>query len=49
MKVSRPYTKKPIVGVGRFTNPETMVRLVSTGALDIIWCCTPLDLDPYLR
>lgn len=44
----RPHTDKPIVGVGRFTNPETMVRLVSSRALDIIGAARPSISDPFL-
>ena len=31
----RPYTSKPIVGVGRFTSPDTMVEVIRSGQLDI--------------
>lgn len=44
----RPYTKKPIVGVGRFTNPDTMVDMIRNGPLDIIGAARPSIADPYL-
>jgi dimethylamine/trimethylamine dehydrogenase len=48
IKQVRPYTKKPIVGVGRFTNPDTMVELVRSGQLDIIGAARPSIADPFL-
>ena len=44
----RPYTTKPIVGVGRFTNPDTMVEAIRTGQLDIIGAARPSIADPFL-
>jgi dimethylamine/trimethylamine dehydrogenase len=44
----RPYTDKPVVGVGRFTNPDTMARLVNSRALDIIGAARPSIADPFL-
>jgi dimethylamine/trimethylamine dehydrogenase len=44
----RPYTKKPIVGVGRFTNPDTMVEAILSGQLDIIGAARPSISDPFL-
>jgi dimethylamine/trimethylamine dehydrogenase len=48
VKQVRPHTRKPIVGVGRFTNPDTMVELVRTGQLDIIGAARPSIADPFL-
>jgi dimethylamine/trimethylamine dehydrogenase len=44
----RPYTQKPIVGVGRFTNPDTMVEAIRSGQLDIIGAARPSIADPFL-
>lgn len=44
----RPYTKKPIVGVGRFTSPDTMVDVIRSGQLDIIGAARPSISDPFL-
>ena len=44
----RPYTNKPIVGVGRFTNPDTMVQVIRSGQLDIIGAARPSIADPFL-
>ncbi len=44
----RPYTTKPIAGVGRFTNPDTMVDVITSGQLDIIGAARPSISDPFL-
>lgn len=44
----RPYTDKPIVGVGRFTSPDTMVDVIRNGPLDIIGAARPTIADPFL-
>ena len=44
----RPYTSKPIVGVGRFTSPDTMVDVIRNGPLDIIGSARPSISDPFL-
>jgi dimethylamine/trimethylamine dehydrogenase len=44
----RALTRKPIVGVGRFTSPETMLRQVRTGVLDFIGAARPSIADPFL-
>ena len=44
----RPCTTKPIVGVGRFTSPDTMVDVIRHGPLDIIGCARPTISDPFL-
>lgn len=43
-----PYAKKPIAGVGRYTNPDTMVNEIVNGPLDIISCARPSIADPFL-
>lgn len=44
----RAVTGKPVVGVGRFTNPDTMAALVREGELDIIGAARPSIADPFL-
>ncbi len=44
----KALTSKPIVGVGRFTSPDTMVRMVSSGVLDLIGAARPSIADPFL-
>lgn len=41
-------TTKPVVGVGRFTSPDTMVRQGKAGILDLIGCARPSIADPFL-
>jgi len=41
-------TTKPVVGVGRFTSPDTMVRMVRQGVLDLIGAARPSIADPFL-
>jgi len=44
----RDLTDKPVVGVGRFTSPDAMVRQVKEGVLDLIGCARPSIADPFL-
>jgi dimethylamine/trimethylamine dehydrogenase len=44
----REVTRKPVVGVGRFTNPDTMASLVRSGELDLIGAARPSIADPFL-
>jgi dimethylamine/trimethylamine dehydrogenase len=48
VKQARGATDKPIVGVGRFTNPDTMVDVIRSRQLDIIGCARPSIADPFL-
>ena len=41
-------TSKPVVGVGRFTSPDTMVRMIRDGVLDLIGAARPSIADPFL-
>lgn len=41
-------TSKPVVGVGRYTNPDTMVRLIKSGVIDLIGAARPSIADPFL-
>jgi dimethylamine/trimethylamine dehydrogenase len=44
----REATRKPIVGVGRLTNPDTMADIVRSGAWDVIGAARPSIADPFL-
>lgn len=44
----KQLTSKPVVGVGRFTSPDAMVRQVKAGILDLIGCARPSIADPWL-
>ncbi|QUP55882.1 NADH:flavin oxidoreductase (plasmid) [Ralstonia syzygii] len=41
-------TGKPVVGVGRFTSPDHMLSLITSGALDLIGAARPSIADPFL-
>src|ERR671932_762445 len=44
----KKVSKKPVLGVGRFTSPDLMVEAVKSGKLDIIATCRPSISDPWL-
>ena len=44
----KSLTSKPVVGVGRFTSPDVMVRQINSGNLDLIGCARPSIADPFL-
>lgn len=44
----RSMTDRPVVGVGRFTSPDVMARMVTSGTLDFIGCARPSIADPFL-
>ena len=44
----KALTTKPVVGVGRFTSPDTMVRQITSGVLDMIGAARPSIADPFL-
>ncbi len=44
----RQATNKPIVSVGRFTNPDLMASMVRSGELDFIGAARPAIADPFL-
>lgn len=44
----KSVTTKPVVGVGRYTSPDTMVRLIKKGQLDLIGAARPSIADPFL-
>src|SRR5258705_614504 len=44
----KSVTTKPVVGVGRFTSPDTMVSQIRRGVLDFIGAARPSIADPFL-
>lgn len=44
----KALTLRPVVGVGRFTSPDVMVRQINSGTLDFIGCARPSIADPFL-
>ena len=44
----KKLTTKPVVGVGRYTSPDTMVRVIKQGIMDMIGAARPSIADPYL-
>jgi dimethylamine/trimethylamine dehydrogenase len=44
----KKVTSKPVVGVGRFTSPDTMVSQIRRGVLDMIGAARPSIADPFL-
>ena len=44
----REATTKPIVGVGRLTDPDLMASIIRSGAWDLIGAARPSIADPFL-
>ncbi len=44
----KSLTSKPVVGVGRYTSPDSMVRVVKQGIMDMIGAARPSIADPFL-
>jgi dimethylamine/trimethylamine dehydrogenase len=44
----KKLTSKPVVGVGRFTSPDTMVSQIKNGVIDLIGAARPSIADPFL-
>ena len=45
---TRELTGRPVVSVGRFTSPDTMVHQLKSGVLDLIGAARPSIADPFL-
>jgi len=41
-------TTKPVVGVGRYTSPDSMVSAIQRGVMDLIGAARPSIADPFL-
>lgn len=48
VKGIRELTNRPVVGVGRFTSPDVMAKMIRQGTLDFIGCARPSIADPFL-
>jgi len=48
MSYVKSITSKPVVTVGRFTSPDTMVSQVKRGIVDFIGAARPSIADPFL-
>ena len=44
----KSLTDKPVIGVGRFTSADVMVKQLKSGTLDFIGCARPSIADPWL-
>ena len=44
----KPLTTKPVVGVGRYTSPDSMVSAIRRGVMDLIGAARPSIADPFL-
>ena len=44
----KQLTTKPVVGVGRYTSPESMVSAIKRGVLDFVGAARPSIADPFL-
>lgn len=44
----KKVTSKPVVGVGRFTDPDAMLSQIRRGVLDLIGAARPSIADPFL-
>ncbi len=48
IKGVKKLTTKPVVGVGRYTSPDAMVRVIRRGIMDMIGAARPSIADPFL-
>ena len=44
----KSMTSKPVVSVGRFTSPDTMLKQITSGVQDFIGAARPSIADPFL-
>ncbi|MDP2778383.1 MAG: FAD-dependent oxidoreductase, partial [Anaerolineales bacterium] len=44
----KKLTTKPVVGVGRYTTPDSMVSAIERGIMDLIGAARPSIADPFL-
>jgi dimethylamine/trimethylamine dehydrogenase len=45
---AKRVSKKPIINVGRFTDPDVMLKAINSGQCDIIGAARPSIADPFL-
>ena len=48
MSYVKSVTTKPVVSVGRFTSPDTMISQINRGIVDFIGAARPSIADPFL-
>ncbi|MFT5503719.1 MAG: dimethylamine/trimethylamine dehydrogenase [Gammaproteobacteria bacterium] len=48
MSYVKTITTKPVVSVGRFTSPDTMISQINRGIVDFIGAARPSIADPFL-
>ncbi len=48
LKDVRARVKKPVLSVGRYTAPESILSLIKSGTLDLIGAARPSIADPFL-
>ena len=48
VKRIREIVREPVVTVGRYTSPESMLRLVKSGVADFVGAARPSIADPFL-
>lgn len=46
--VAKKLTTKPVVTVGRYTSPESMLSLIKSGTADFVGAARPSIADPFL-
>ena len=44
----KQVTRKPVVTIGRFTSPDTMLRQLKDGIVDLVGAARPSIADPFL-
>ena len=47
-RVAKEVATKPVINVGRFTDPDVMVNVINSGQCDIIGAARPSIADPFL-
>ena len=47
-RIAKQHTDKPVINVGRFTEPEVMLEAIASGQCDIIGAARPSIADPFL-
>lgn len=47
-RVAKEASKKPVVNVGRFTDPDVMLEAIESGQCDVIGAARPSIADPFL-
>lgn len=47
-KIAKEVSSKPVINVGRFTDPDVMVDVIKSGQCDIIGAARPSIADPFL-